>query len=630
MMDNRSILRCADMGQKLELNLSDRSPNMSSVDVSKCSTVFEDGWYEIDFLCGSYSPQEVETVTVYVNGTQFGFLKLDKGSKQLKGAVIFQREQDVSGKSSGQPFLLQYDLVIISFEVAFLDGTVKELFTDFLLCISKSQEDVDNINQMLEAITAFDDSQIGEWLFCGANKNAATGLHEGKWHHYAYRSLGSYIQLLESIIVCYRSNYTYFRSMGKHTIRKNAILQSYRNVKAVTLNSFLWLMQNSDQMSEVSASSGIQHQGKTYLPLKIKTEINQKSWDVYENQIVVCFLYTVLTNAKLIHNEFDKDVLNEERILSRINGSIPREYRAPILTIKSLQISFCRILLNKLISTIETLQNLYKQYESLFDVKISLLTSLPRKTKTFQEIKPYTQVFAVILRWFSYGEFSLEKDRLILQVKTLDKLFEYFCLIELLKLFAERGYQKAAIDQPAYKFEYSVSDGFYQNERDVANTYLLCKDDIELTVYYQPVISATQFQNNMALYRTTKPKVGHPDYYTPDFVLKFVAASGEEDYVILDSKFSSRSNIRKYHLPKVMNKYSHQVAVAKPQGVPQMVWILQGRVGSGENPIWKYHNSLLATHYNPRPSFGVVSINTVNNISQRFWNELKVNIPWIK
>lgn len=199
-----------------------------------------------------------------------------------------------------------------------------------------------------------------------------------------------------------------------------------------------------------------------------------------------------------------------------------------------------------------------------------------------------------------------------------------------MKLFAERGYQKAAKDQPAYKFEYSVSDGFYQNERDVANTYLLCKDDIELTVYYQPVISATQFQNNMALYRTTKPKVGHPDYYTPDFVLKFVAASGEEDYVILDSKFSSRSNIRKYHLPKVMNKYSHQVAVAKPQGVPQMVWILQGRVGSGENPIWKYHNSLLAMRYNPRPSFGVVSINTVNNISQRFWNELKVNIPWIK
>ena len=226
MMDNRSILRCADMGQKLELNLSDRSPNMSSVDISKCSTVFEDGWYEIDFLCDSYSPQEVETVTVYVNGTQFGFLKLDKGSEQLKGAVIFQREQDVNSKSSGQPFLLQYDLVIISFEVAFLDGTVKELFTDFLLCISKSQEDVDNINQMLEAITAFDDCQIGEWLFCGANKNSATGLHEGKWHHYAYRSLGSYIQLLESIIVCYRSNYTYFRSMGKHTIRKNAILQS--------------------------------------------------------------------------------------------------------------------------------------------------------------------------------------------------------------------------------------------------------------------------------------------------------------------------------------------------------------------------------------------------------------------
>ena len=58
-MNNQSILRCSDMGQVLELNLSNQSPDMSSVDFSKCNTVFEDGWYEIDFLCdnvgGRYS-----------------------------------------------------------------------------------------------------------------------------------------------------------------------------------------------------------------------------------------------------------------------------------------------------------------------------------------------------------------------------------------------------------------------------------------------------------------------------------------------------------------------------------------------------------------------------------------------
>ena len=628
-MNNQSILRCSDMGQVLELNLSNQSPDMSSVDFSKCNTVFEDGWYEIDFLCDNYSPHQVESVIINVNGTQVGLLKFDKENEHLSGSVTFQREQENNGKSSGQPFLLQYDLVIVSFEVTFSDGTIKELFTDFLLCVSKRQEDIDNINQMIEAITVFDDSQIGEWLFSGTTKNSGTALREGKWHHHAYKSLGSYIQLLESVIACYRSNYAYFRSMGKHTIKRNSILQSYKNVKTVTLNSFQWLMQNSNQMAEVPLTSGIQYRGKSYLPSKIKAEVNQKSWDVYENQVVLCFLHTVLTNAKLIHSEFDKDVLNEERILTRINGSIPKEYRAPIITIKSLQISFCRILLDKLADAIKTLQSLYTQYKSLFDVKIAILTSLPRKTKTFQEIKPYTQVFAIIFRWFNYGEFSLEKERLILQVKTLDKLFEYFCLIELLKLFTERGYQKKNVDQPAFKFEYSVSDGFYQNEKDVANTYLLYKDDVELTVYYQPVISASQFQNNIALYRTTKPKVGRPDYYSPDFVLKFMAANGKEDYVILDSKFSSRSNIRKFHLPKVMNKYSHEVAAANPQCNPQMVWVLQGRVGSGESTLWRYHNSVLATRHNPRPSFGIVSINTVNNSRQRFWNELKLNIPWI-
>ena len=48
-----------------------------------------------------------------------------------------------------------------------------------------------------------------------------------------------------------------------------------------------------------------------------------------------------------------------------------------------------------------------------FDVPPSALTSLPRKTSTFCEIRPYAQVFEIIIHWFQYGEYSLEKERLI-------------------------------------------------------------------------------------------------------------------------------------------------------------------------------------------------------------------------
>ena len=289
--------------------------------------------------------------------------------------------------------MLHYDLIAVSFILSFVDGSSKEYFTDFLLCVSKNQEDATNIQNMLQELIAFDDSQVGEWIFSDGKRGASNSLYEGKWNKRAYKSLSSYIQLLEQVIACYKNNFAYFRMQGKHTIKQSSVLVPYEKVKKVSRDSFNWIMQNADQLANVPYSSGVQYQGKNYLPYHLKTDASQKSWDVYENRIVISFLHTVLLNAKQIFLEFDRDILNEERIISRIHGSFPKEYCAPIITIKSLQISFCRILLGKLNHSIDTLQNLYTQYETLFDVQTSMLTTLPRKTSTFCEIKPYAQVF---------------------------------------------------------------------------------------------------------------------------------------------------------------------------------------------------------------------------------------------
>lgn len=209
-----------------------------------------------------------------------------------------------------------------------------------------------------------------------------------------------------------------------------------------------------------------------------------------------------------------------------------------------------------------------KQYSSLFDVQPLVLNTLPRKTNTFCEIKPYAQVFEIIVRWFRYGEYSLEKERLILQVKTLDKLFEYYCLLRLLKLLADNGYQKANVKEPVFKFDYVSADEHYQNEKDVANTYLLSNGEVTATLYYQPVISAVQFENDLTLFKTTKPPAGNPDYYTPDFVLKFASSEDDEEYAIFDAKFSSRANIKKHSLPEVIRKYSCEISVASRSSAP--------------------------------------------------------------
>lgn len=513
--------------------------------------------------------------------------------------------------------------------LAFTDGSSIEYFSDFLLCVSKNPEDATNIQKILQELIAFDDSQVGEWIFSDAKRGASNSLYEGKWNKRAYKSLSSYIQLLEKIIACYKNNYTYFKMQGKHTIKRSDALVPCENVKTVSRDSFNWIVQNTAQLADVPYSSGIQYQGKNYLPYRIKTDAKQKSWDVYENRVVISFLYTALLNAKQIYAEFDSDILNVERIFSRIHGNFPKEYRAPIITIKSLQVSFCRILLGKLNHSINALQNIYKQYKTLFDVPISLLTTFPRKTSTFCELKPYAEVFETIVHWFQYGEYSLEKERLILQVKTLDKLFEYYCLLRLLKLLADNGYQKADVERPVFKYSYTSGDNYYQNEKDVANTYMLSNNGVTVVLYYQPVISAVGFENHLSLFRTTKPPYYKPNYYTPDFVLKFSSTEHNEEYVIFDAKFSSRSSIQKHYLPEIIRKYSCEFGVAADNPAPKMVWILQGRVNGNENVIWKYHNSPLASVYHPITSYGIVSINTVIEIKQQLWSEIKDSISFL-
>ena len=64
-----------------------------------------------------------------------------------------------------QPFLLHYDLVTLSFIMNFTNGVSKELFSEFLLCMSKNQEDTSNIQKILQELIAFDDAQVGEWIF---------------------------------------------------------------------------------------------------------------------------------------------------------------------------------------------------------------------------------------------------------------------------------------------------------------------------------------------------------------------------------------------------------------------------------------------------------------------------------
>lgn len=612
----KSILFSDEGGeQQLELNKLE-SVDMSAIDFSKYSTVFENGHYQITFLTDEIVQNNISTIEAYVNGNKIGDINWKKYNSSLtKGDVKY------IPPINNQPFLLYYDLVRISFLVTYTDGSSDEYVTDFLLCISKNKDDTNNIQKIIEELINFDNSEIEKWIFSISEQESSYSFYEGKWNKHAFRSLNSYIQLLEQITSGYINNYSYLKMQSKHTIKQETKLVSYNKVKKISRNNFNWIIQNTNQLSTTFHKSGIQFEGKNYLPYQIIIDANQKSVDVYENRVIINFLHTVILNAQQIYQEFNKNVIKEERIISKIhNGNWPNEYYAPIITIKSLQISYCKNSLKKLTNSIDKLIIIYNQYKAIFNFSVSKLTTLPKKTSTFCEVKAYSQLFELIIKWFDYGEYCLEKEQLILRIKTLDKLFEYYCLFNILKLLSINGFHLSDIPRPAFKYFYTTANNYYQNEQDIANTYKLTRDNTTVTLYYQPVISASQFENNLTLYRS-RIKNSDLDYYVPDFILKF-STNDTNYYAIFDAKFSTRDTIITYSLQEIIRKYSCEISVANKNDKLKMVWILQGRTKKNEYPLYKYHNSKMANIYLPEISYGISSINCILN-NHPLWNEIK-------
>lgn len=150
-------------------------------------------------------------------------------------------------------------------------------------------------------------------------------------------------------------------------------------------------------------------------------------------------------------------------------------------------------------------------------------------------------------------------------------MYEYYCLQQILKMLLDEDFVIRDANNDIRCIEYKVGDNKYKNEVDVANTYVLYRNDEKVVVYYQPVIYSDGYSNGLNLYRTTKKN----SYYSPDFVLKF-SRGKDEKYVVLDSKYANRNSIIKYRLRECIWNYGVEVEAHEETAGVEMMWLLQG------------------------------------------------------
>lgn len=614
-MRNEIFLNCTLYSKEIGIVMYTEMPTFKANFIQDNIILYEDAAYSGRIIIEK-SEKRISRISVLLNGNEIGTVKYDLSAENdtVMGDIKFCVRDDVIY----QPFLLQCDMVELQLKIQYSDDSVSWLYSPYLLCVSKNEDDAKNTENILKELLQYE-NEINKWIFQkDTGSNNKEGILEGSMRSKSYKSITSYLQLIEQIVNCYRECLPYFKNSPKHSVTKLYEMKKYSESRKITQKDINWLSQNLDQLALCDIPTAVEYEGNHYLPLNIMSEMKKLNYDIYENRIVISFLKCLVSDVYKLKEELEKTVINEEQIYQKLKGISLNGYHAPIITVKKIQSRYIESVLKRAKHLLQVLEQTYRVYKECLPCALITFADKPHRTKIFQEIKPYITIYEMINMWFEFGEINLKKEKTIFRVKTMDKLFEYYCLQQLLRMLVEQEYVISSLKS----YEYKVDDSKYVNEIEVSNTYILKCKEWKVILYYQPVVASEGYQNGLGVYRTTTFFRGK--YYTPDFIMEF--SDGKEIYyIIFDSKYSNRKNIVKYHMKDCIIRYGVEIEAAESNADVRMVWLLQGRVDE-EKLFEYYHNSPNAKKASNAKSYGIVSINSKTNNRQRLWKEIIRNI----
>ncbi|MDR2418075.1 MAG: DUF2357 domain-containing protein [Treponema sp.] len=580
-------------------------------------------------------PRRITRAELFLNDSFIGEAVLDPLLKDQSAVVAFlftseeasldktlQVVPEGVGKDT-QLFLLHYDLVHFSINMRLDDGELRHYESDFYACTSRSSVTAENVLSLITSLSGED--EVNRWIYGNGSRAAL-------WEGGGQGALETYLRLLVSIYRCYEQNYSLFKNNVRHKIAKENFLQSYNKLRSINTDGLQWLFRNSARLARVSGKTAIQINGQYYLPYQMPIETSVKSLDIYENRLVLGFLLLVYRHGRGTETCMKQSIEEEDALLSsllELEAMEDSSFLAPIIMAKRIQLKGACAQLERLGELLPALAAQYTRYREILPCREGALfeNGLPKKTKIFQEVRAYRQVFEQILAWYHFSDFVLLREGVFSPLKKMDSIFEQYCLRRLLLMLNKASFQVSEATHYVYQ---RLPSGGGTDGASVANTYHLRRGETRVTLYYTPCISVDSFENKISLFKTT----GKSSFYTPDFMFKIESsASRGTSYIIMDAKYSTRTIIRESYLQKTIFKYACELSDARNTwGLSiRMVWLLEGRIEDVKtvDALEWFHNSPLTEQYHPMISYGIVAINektAMTSIMMMLWREIEMII----
>ncbi len=420
------------------------------------------------------------------------------------------------------------------------DGEEKILYTDYFR-IATTKQTAKQVEEMLYEI----EENLPNFLdVCFSRNMKKSGLVRNNM-----RSIWNTLKLVDDIIEVYEENYSYFLNHKKTSVERVASIVDVKAMRTINQESLRWIVCNPDILIPADYDSGITINGKNYIPSKVKTYLSQYSYEIYENKVVLGFLQTILDYLENQIVGFSKEIIELENIPEVIVAQLPNTHE---LTGRCVYIYYKGII-KCFEGKKSILQEVFYKYERALECSGEVLYGMPKLTNTFKQVYHYRMCYECMVRWFEAGDYTFDHLNYLFKLKTLSRIFEYFCLIKLQKAIVQSGYEL----QKAERVVYDLEDG----AEDINNQYVFGGNGYEITLLYEPSIFVNKVIDGVNLYSTgyNFVKSRWNDKWTPDFIIRISTNRGEY-YYILDAKYSNALNVKKRYIPELVLKYSSQIA----------------------------------------------------------------------
>lgn len=324
-------------------------------------------------------------------------------------------------------------------------------------------------------------------------------------------------------------------------------VSNYDDTTHITDKDIAWLFQHLDQIYPTSAdTSKVAINNRHYSIDQIQRSTIKVDTNLFENQVIHSFLINLKNFLNSVpdfkkkyqtHTPY-KDYYTFDSILKKIEAPLmERRYREARMLLQQ-----C----NELLA-------FFKKHLPC-TIRGTVAPILTPQAKRYTH---YEKSFRLIDSWYKLGHPAWSGSNYLFGLKSLDKLYEFFCLYKIADKFIDLGYRLTDVGANEADRSLGMRGRPAPHPQDkITNYYKFEFGYKSLELFYEPTIWAySELSKPGELIDTFHTKGVSNPFFTPDFVIKQDNSDDYPVYYIFDAKYSTESQTKERHLPAIIDKY---------------------------------------------------------------------------